>query len=124
MVPVVKDVDRKGIVELSQELARSRARRATASSAPADMQGGTLHHLLARRHRRHRLHADRQRARGRDPGRGALEDGPVWDGTAFQPRLMQPLYVSYDHRVIDGALAARFTRHLCHVLEDVRRLVL
>ena len=49
---------------------------------------------------------------------------PVWDGTAFQPRLMQPLYVSYDHRVIDGALAARFTRHLCHVLEDVRRLVL
>ena len=49
---------------------------------------------------------------------------PVWDGKEFQPRLMQPLYVSYDHRVIDGALAARFTRHLCHVLEDVRRLVL
>ena len=49
---------------------------------------------------------------------------PVWDGEAFQPRLMLPLSVSYDHRVIDGALAARFTRHLCHVLEDVRRLVL
>ena len=49
---------------------------------------------------------------------------PVWDGSAFEPRLMLPLCVSYDHRVIDGALAARFTRHLCHVLEDVRRLVL
>jgi pyruvate dehydrogenase E2 component (dihydrolipoyllysine-residue acetyltransferase) len=49
---------------------------------------------------------------------------PVWDGKEFRPRLMLPLFVSYDHRVIDGALAARFTRHLCTVLEDVRRLVL
>jgi pyruvate dehydrogenase E2 component (dihydrolipoamide acetyltransferase) len=49
---------------------------------------------------------------------------PVWDGTEFQPRLMLPISLSYDHRVIDGALAARFARHLCHVLEDVRRLVL
>ena len=49
---------------------------------------------------------------------------PVWDGEQFAPRLMLPLSLSYDHRVIDGALAARFTRHLCHVLEDVRRLVL
>ena len=46
------------------------------------------------------------------------------DGESFQPRLMLPLSVSYDHRVIDGALAARFLRHVCHVLEDVRRLVL
>ena len=49
---------------------------------------------------------------------------PVWDGKEFKPRLMLPLSLSYDHRVIDGALGARFTRHLCHVLEDVRRLVL
>jgi pyruvate dehydrogenase E2 component (dihydrolipoamide acetyltransferase) len=49
---------------------------------------------------------------------------PVWDGEQFRPRLMLPLYVSYDHRVIDGALAARFMRHLCTVLEDIRRLVL
>ncbi len=48
---------------------------------------------------------------------------PVWNGSEFKPRLMLPLSVSYDHRVIDGALAARFTRHLAHVLEDVRRLV-
>ena len=49
---------------------------------------------------------------------------PVWDGASFVPRLMLPLSLSYDHRVIDGAAAARFTRYLCHVLEDVRRLVL
>ncbi len=49
---------------------------------------------------------------------------PVWDGASFKPRLMLPLSMSYDHRVIDGALAARFTRHLAHVLEDVRRLIL
>ena len=47
---------------------------------------------------------------------------PVWNGTEFIPRLMLPLSLSYDHRVIDGALAARFTRHLCHLLEDDRRL--
>ena len=49
---------------------------------------------------------------------------PVWNGKEFMPRLMLPVSLSYDHRVIDGALAARFSRHLCHVLEDVRRLVL
>jgi pyruvate dehydrogenase E2 component (dihydrolipoamide acetyltransferase) len=48
----------------------------------------------------------------------------VWNGKEFVPRLMLPVSLSYDHRVIDGALAARFSRHLCHALEDVRRLVL
>ena len=49
---------------------------------------------------------------------------PVWDGSEFTARLMLPLSLSYDHRVIDGALAARFVRHLCYVLEDPRRLIL
>ena len=49
---------------------------------------------------------------------------PVWDGREFAPRLMLPVSLSYDHRVIDGALAARFTRHLCDLLEDDRRLLL
>ena len=49
---------------------------------------------------------------------------PVWNGTEFAPRNMLPLSLSYDHRVIDGALAARFTRHLCYLLEDDRRLLL
>ena len=49
---------------------------------------------------------------------------PVWDGTAFAPRLMLPLSLSYDHRVIDGASGARFTRHLAGLLEDLRGLLL
>ena len=49
---------------------------------------------------------------------------PVWNGSEFIPRLMLPLSLSYDHRVIDGALAARFARHLCYLLEDDRRLLL
>jgi pyruvate dehydrogenase E2 component (dihydrolipoamide acetyltransferase) len=49
---------------------------------------------------------------------------PVWDGSEFVPRMMLPLSLSYDHRVIDGALAARFTRQLATALKDVRRLLL
>ena len=49
---------------------------------------------------------------------------PVWDGAAFQPRLMLPLCLSYDHRVIDGAAAARFCRHLAETLADMRRALL
>ncbi len=49
---------------------------------------------------------------------------PVWDGAAFEPRLMLPLCLSYDHRVIDGAAAARFMRHLAGVVEDMRRVIL
>jgi pyruvate dehydrogenase E2 component (dihydrolipoamide acetyltransferase) len=49
---------------------------------------------------------------------------PVWNGTEFKPRLILPTSLSYDHRVIDGALAARFSRALCNTLEDVRRLIL
>ena len=49
---------------------------------------------------------------------------PVWNGSEFEPRLLLPLSLTYDHRVIDGALAARFTRHLAHVMGDERRLLL
>jgi pyruvate dehydrogenase E2 component (dihydrolipoamide acetyltransferase) len=49
---------------------------------------------------------------------------PVWNGQEFVPRLMVPLSLSYDHRVIDGAAAARFTVHLAHVLSDLRRALL
>jgi pyruvate dehydrogenase E2 component (dihydrolipoamide acetyltransferase) len=49
---------------------------------------------------------------------------PVWNGSEFVPRMMLPVSLSYDHRVIDGALAARFTRQLCYLLEDDRRLLL
>ena len=124
VVPVFKDVDRKGIEELSRELGATSKKARDGKLGPADMAGGTF------------TISSLGGIGGTDftPIVNAPEVAilgvvrskmaPVWDGKEFQPRLMQPLYVSYDHRVIDGALAARFTRHLCHVLEDVRRLVL
>jgi pyruvate dehydrogenase E2 component (dihydrolipoamide acetyltransferase) len=124
VVPVFKDVDRKGIEELSKELGATSKKARDGKLGPADLQGGTF------------TISSLGGIGGTDftPIVNAPEvailgvvrskTAPVWDGKEFQPRLMQPLYVSYDHRVIDGALAARFTRHLCHVLEDVRRLVL
>jgi pyruvate dehydrogenase E2 component (dihydrolipoamide acetyltransferase) len=124
VVPVFKDVDRKGGEELSKELGALSKKARDGKLGPADMQGGTF------------TISSLGGIGGTDftPIVNAPEVAilgvvrskmaPVWDGKEFQPRLMQPLYVSYDHRVIDGALAARFTRHLCHVLEDVRRLVL
>ena len=124
VVPVFKDVDRKGIAELSKELGAVSKKARDGKLGPADLQGGTF------------TISSLGGIGGTDftPIVNAPEVAilgvvrskmaPVWDGAEFRPRLMQPLYVSYDHRVIDGALAARFTRHLCHVLEDVRRLVL
>ena len=124
VVPVFKDVDRKGIEELSRELGATSKKARDGKLAPGDMQGGTF------------TISSLGGIGGTDftPIVNAPEVAilgvvrskmsPVWDGKEFRPRLIQPLYVSYDHRVIDGALAARFTRHLCHVLEDVRRLVL
>jgi pyruvate dehydrogenase E2 component (dihydrolipoamide acetyltransferase) len=124
VVPVVKDVDRKGITELSQDLGSLSKKARDGKLGAADMSGGTF------------TISSLGGIGGTDftPIVNAPEVAilgvvrskmqPVWNGKEFVPRLIQPLYVSYDHRVIDGALAARFTRHLCHVLEDVRRLVL
>lgn len=124
VVPVFKDVDRKGILELSKELGATSKKARDGKLAPADMQGGcfTISSLggIGGTAFSPIVNAPEVAILGVVRSKMA----PVWDGTAFQPRLMQPLYVSYDHRVIDGALAARFTRQLCTTLEDVRRLVL
>ncbi len=124
VVPVLRDVDRKGIDKLSQEMGAVSKRARDGKLAAADMQGasftisslggigGTAFTPIVNAPEVAILGVVRARMT------------PVWDGSAFQPRLMLPVSLSYDHRVIDGALAARFARHLCHVLEDVRRLVL
>ena len=75
VVAVVKDVDKKGVIELARELGALSGKAREGKLSPAEMQGATVHDLLARRHRRHGVHADRQRARGRDPRRRAIEDG-------------------------------------------------
>jgi pyruvate dehydrogenase E2 component (dihydrolipoamide acetyltransferase) len=124
VVPVIRDVDRKGITELSQELGAVSKKARDGKLAPSDMQGasftisslggigGTAFTPIVNAPEVAILGVVRSKM------------SPVWNGESFEPRLMLPLSLSYDHRVIDGALAARFARHLCHVLEDVRRLVL
>jgi pyruvate dehydrogenase E2 component (dihydrolipoamide acetyltransferase) len=124
VVPVVRDVDRKGIGDISRELGAVSKKARDGKLGSADMQGasftisslggigGTAFTPLVNAPEVAILGVVRSRM------------APVWNGETFQPRLMLPLSMSYDHRVIDGALAARFTRHLAHVLEDVRRLVL
>jgi pyruvate dehydrogenase E2 component (dihydrolipoamide acetyltransferase) len=124
VVPVIKDVDRKGIEELSKDLGAVSKKARDGKLGPAEMQGGcfTISSLggIGGTDFTPIVNAPEVAILGVVRSKMA----PVWHGSEFVPRLMQPLYVSYDHRVIDGALAARFTRHLCHVLEDVRRLVL
>jgi len=124
VVPVIRDVDRKGVTELSQELGALSARAREGKLGPADLQGAcfTISSLggIGGTSFTPIVNAPEVAILGVVRSRMA----PVWDGSAFVPRLMLPLSLSYDHRVIDGALAARFARHLCHLLEDVRRLVL
>jgi pyruvate dehydrogenase E2 component (dihydrolipoamide acetyltransferase) len=124
VVPVLRDVDRKGVAELSRELATVSQTARDGKLTPADMSGGTftISSLggIGGIHFTPIVNAPEVAILGVVRARTV----PVWDGEAFQPRLMLPLSVSYDHRVIDGALAARFTRHLCYLLEDDRRLLL
>ncbi len=124
VVPVVKDVNKKGIYELSEELMgiskKARAGKLTAS----DMQGGcfTISSLGG-------IGGTAFTPIVNAPEVGILgvsksEMKPVWNGKEFEPRLQLPLSLSYDHRVIDGAEGARFITYLNGCLSDIRRLVL
>jgi pyruvate dehydrogenase E2 component (dihydrolipoamide acetyltransferase) len=124
VVPVIRDVDRKGVKELSQELGVTSARAREGKLGLADLQGAcfTISSLggIGGTSFTPIVNAPEVAILGVVRSKMA----PVWDGSAFVPRLILPLSLSYDHRVIDGALAARFARYLCTVLEDIRRLVL
>ena len=124
VVPVIRDVGAKGIIELSTELGTLSQKARDGKLTPADMSGGTftISSLggIGGTSFTPIVNAPEVAILGVVRARTS----PVWDGEAFQPRLMLPVSLSYDHRVIDGALAARFTRQLCNVLEDVRRLLL
>ena len=124
VVPVIKDVDRKGLLELAGELTALSARAREGKLSMPEISGAvfTISSL------------------GGIGGTGFTpivnppqvailgvvrsQTKPVWDGAAFVPRLMLPLSLSYDHRVIDGAAAARFCAHLARVLADLRRILL
>jgi pyruvate dehydrogenase E2 component (dihydrolipoamide acetyltransferase) len=124
VVPVIRDVDKKGLMELARELGEVSARMRSGKIAPADMQGGcfTISSLggLGGSHFTPIINAPEVAILGV----GKSVTRPMWNGKEFLPRLMLPLSVSYDHRVIDGAQGARFIAFLSSVLTDIRRLVL
>jgi pyruvate dehydrogenase E2 component (dihydrolipoamide acetyltransferase) len=124
MVPVLRDVDKKGIVQLAVELAEISARAREKKITANDMQGGcfTISSLggIGGTAFTPIINAPEVAILG--VSRATMK--PVYQNSEFVPRLMLPLSVSYDHRVIDGAAAARFTAYLAQVLSDIRRLAL
>lgn len=124
VVPVIRDCERKGIMELGAELAEISVRARDKKLKPADIQGGCISISslggIGGTGFTPIINAPEVAILGVSRSRMM----PVWDGTEFKPRLMLPLSLSYDHRVIDGAAAARFARFLASRLEDLRRLTL
>jgi len=123
MVPVLRDCDRKGLLELSTELAAISAKARERKIGPADLQGGcfSISSLggIGGTAFTPIINAPEVAILG--VSRSQMK--PVWNGSEFAPRLMLPLSLSYDHRVIDGAAAARFAAYLSQVLADLRRLL-
>jgi pyruvate dehydrogenase E2 component (dihydrolipoamide acetyltransferase) len=124
VVPVLRDVDRKGVLGLSKELGEVSARAREGKLTPADLQGGTFTISSLGGIGGTSFTPIVNAPEVAILGVVRAKTAPVWNGKKFKPRLMLPLSLSYDHRVIDGALAARAVRDLAHVLEDVRRLLL
>ena len=124
VVPVIRDVDKKGLLELAKELGEVSARMREGKIAPADLQGGcfSISSLggIGGTNFTPIINAPEVAILG--VGKAMMR--PVWQGKEFVPRLMLPLSLSYDHRVIDGAQGARFISYLASVLSDIRRLVL
>lgn len=124
MVPVVRDVDKKGVLDISRELTEISMKARDGKLKAVDMQGScfTISSLGG-------IGGTAFTPIVNAPdvailGVSKSEIKPKWDGKDFQPRLMLPLSLSYDHRVIDGALAARFAVHLAECLADIRRILL
>jgi pyruvate dehydrogenase E2 component (dihydrolipoamide acetyltransferase) len=124
VVPVIKEVDRKGIVEISRELGEISERARQGKLAATEMQGATFTISSLGGIGGVAFTPIVNAPEVAILGVARAKMAPVWDGKEFQPRLMLPLCLSYDHRVIDGASAARFTKQLANALEDLRRLIL
>jgi pyruvate dehydrogenase E2 component (dihydrolipoamide acetyltransferase) len=124
VVPVIRDADRKGVFDLAKELADISKLARDKKLKPGDMQGGTFSISslggIGGTAFTPIINAPEVAILG--VSRSSMQ--PVWNGKEFAPRLMLPLSLSYDHRVIDGAAAARFTSYLASVLSDIRRSLL
>ncbi|PIF73414.1 pyruvate dehydrogenase E2 component (dihydrolipoamide acetyltransferase) [Variovorax sp. 54] len=124
VVPVLKDADKKGILQISAEMGELAKKARDGKLGSADMQGGCMSISslggIGGTHFTPIINAPEVAILGLSKG----QMKPVWDGKQFVPRLTLPLSLSYDHRVIDGALAARFNAYLGQVLADYRRILL
>ncbi|MGZ5155411.1 MAG: dihydrolipoyllysine-residue acetyltransferase [Caldimonas sp.] len=124
VVPVIKDADKKGVLQISAEMGELAKKARDGKLSPADMSGGcfSISSLggIGGRYFTPIINAPEVAILG--VCRSSTE--PVWDGKAFQPRLILPLSLSWDHRVVDGASAARFNAFLIQVLGDFRRVLL
>ena len=124
VVPVIKNADQKGIVQISTEMGELAKKARDGKLSPGDMQGAcfTISSLggIGGRYFTPIINAPEVAILG--VCKSQME--PVWDGKAFQPRLILPLSLSWDHRVIDGASAARFNAYLGQILADFRRVLL
>ena len=124
VVPVLKNADQKGILQISAEMSELAKKARDGKLGAADMQGGSMSISslggIGGTHFTPIINAPEVAILGLSKG----QMKPVWDGKQFVPRLTLPLSLSYDHRVIDGALAARFNAYLGQVLADYRRILL
>jgi pyruvate dehydrogenase E2 component (dihydrolipoamide acetyltransferase) len=124
VVPVIRDVDQKSLTQISEEIRAFAMKARDKKLKPADMQGGcfTISSLGGIGGTKFTPIVNAPEVAILGVSRSKMQ--PVWNGSEFLPRLMLPLCLSYDHRVIDGAAGARFTTHLSKMLSDIRRLIL
>jgi pyruvate dehydrogenase E2 component (dihydrolipoamide acetyltransferase) len=124
VVPVIRDVDKKGIYQLSEELAELSAKARDGKLKATDMQGGCFSISSLGGIGGTAFTPIVNAPEVAILGVSKSDMKPQWNGKEFVPRLMLPLSLSYDHRVIDGAVAARFSVYLSTVLGDIRKLIL
>ncbi len=124
VVPVIRDVDKKGVVQIAQETGELAKKARDGKLGPADMSGGcfSISSLGGIGGTAFTPIVNAPEVAILGVSKSSIQ--PVWNGKEFEPKLMLPLSLSYDHRVIDGALAARFTTYLSQVLADMRRVLL
>ena len=124
VVPVIRDCDKKGVLEIARETSELAAKAREGKLSPAEMQGGcfSISSLGGIGGTSFTPIVNAPEVAILGVSKSAMK--PVWDGSAFQPRLVLPLSLSYDHRVIDGAAAARFAAFLAQLLGDMRRALL
>ena len=124
VVPVIREADQKSLVEISQEIRELAIKARDKKLKPSDMQGGcfTISSLGGIGGTKFTPIVNAPEVAILGVSRSKMQ--PVWNGKEFEPRLVLPLSLSYDHRVIDGADGARFTTHLSKMLSDIRRMMI